>query len=65
MNIRPRQPSAQIILVLMRSVETVDFAECPPIKPVPDEDGSGPICEFNYCIRNCKDGFKPMHPKKV
>jgi len=49
----------------MKSVETVDFAECPPIKPISNEDVSGPICEFNYCIRNCRDGFKPMRPKKV
>ena len=49
----------------MKSVEAVDFAECPPIKPIPNEHLSGPICELNYCKRNCRDGFKPMHPKKV
>ena len=47
------------------STEAVDFAKCPQIKPAANENLSGPICESNYCIRNCSDGFKPVHPKKV
>ena len=43
----------------------VHFAKCPQIEPAANENLSGPIYESNYCIRNCIDGFKPVHPKKV
>ena len=49
----------------MSSVQAVDFAKCPQIKPAANENLSGPICESSYCIRNCSDGFEPVHPKKV
>ena len=49
----------------MESIEAVHFSKCRSIEPVLNEDTSGPICKSNYCMRNCKDGFKPIRPKKV
>ena len=49
----------------MESIGAVHFSKCRSIEPVLNEDVSGLICKSNYCMRNCKDGFKPKRPKKV
>ena len=32
---------------------------------VADPNASATHCDEYYCIRECKSGFKPMHPTKV
>ena len=55
----------RLVACWYKSIHSVGVTECSTINPVSNEAGNGPICKLNYCIRNCLDGYKPMHPKKV
>jgi hypothetical protein len=52
-------------ILLAGIAQAANFSKCPTIEPAENEKSKGPACDEAICVRQCKNGFEPVKPKKV